>query len=195
MLKPVPKLLVYDDFLTQMATWPEGVRYELIGGELFLMTGGTPDHDLIKGNVYLLMRRLFPNCYVTTGDANLKAECLLEENGYFPDSMVVCAEEGKKALYYDLPLVLIEVSSPGTQYLDRAKKKQDYMQLPSLRLYLIIDSTRNHVIAVYRKSGNTWEERYFTNVTDAIALPVINGLPPIMLPTTELYAKTGVAIP
>jgi hypothetical protein len=72
-----------------MDLWPEGIKYELIGGELFLMTGGTPDHDLINGNVYLLLRRLFAACYVTTGDANLKAECLTEENGYFPDCMVV----------------------------------------------------------------------------------------------------------
>jgi len=191
MLKPAQKLLSYADFLARMDSWPEGIKYELIGGELFLMTGGTPDHDLIKGNVYLLLRRLFPACYVTTGDANLKAECLTEENGYFPDCMVVCAEEGKKERYYDRPLVLVEVSSPGTQYLDRAKKKQDYMQLPSLSLYLIIDSTRNHVTGIYRKSGNTWEEFAFTNES-TIHLPVIDGLPEIAFTAAQLYEKTGV---
>ena len=84
MLKPAQKLLSYADFLARIDLWPEGSKYELIGGELFLMTGGTPDHDLIKGNVYLLLRWLFPACYVTTGDANLKAECLTEENGLLP---------------------------------------------------------------------------------------------------------------
>ena len=191
MLKPAQRLLNYTDFLARMDSWPEGIKYELIGGELFLMTGGTPDHDLIKGNVYLLMRRLFPACYVTTGDANLKAECLTEENGYFSDCMVVCAPEGKKERYYDRPLVLIEVSSPSTRYLDRAKKKQDYMQLPSLSLYLIIDSSRNQVAGIYRNSGDTWEEFAFAN-ENTIRLPVIGGLPEIAFTAAELYEKTGI---
>ena len=194
MLKPARKPLSHADFLAQMHSWPEGIRYELIGGELFLMTGGTPDHDLIKGNVYLIMRRLFSACYVTTGDANLKAECLTEENGYFPDCMVVCAEEGKKNLYYDRPLVLIEVSSPSTQYLDRAKKKRDYRQLPSLLLYVIVDSTRNQVMGIYRKSCNTWEEFNFVNQSK-ICLPLIDGLPEIVFTAAELYEKTGIRTP
>jgi Uma2 family endonuclease len=106
--------------------------------------------------------------------------------------MVVCVEAGKKERYYDCPLVLIEVSSPGTQYLDRAKKKQDYLQLPLLSLYLIIDSTRNHVTAIYRKSGNSWEEFAFTNER-TIHLPVISGLPAIAFTAAQLYEKTAVA--
>jgi hydantoinase/carbamoylase family amidase len=54
------------------------VRIKSINALLREVTGGTPDHDLIEGNVYMSMRRLFPLCYVTTGDANLKAECLTE---------------------------------------------------------------------------------------------------------------------
>lgn len=194
MLKPAKKPLSYDDYLARLDTWPEGTRYELIGGELFLMTGGTPDHDLIKGNVYLMMRRLFPDCYVTIGDANLKAECLTEENGYFSDCMVVCDREGKKERYYDRPLVLIEVSSPSTQYLDRAKKKQDYMQIPSLMLYLIIDSTRNRLTGIYRKSGNTWEEWEVAD-TRTVKLPAVHGLPDMEFGTAELYAKTDIPTP
>ncbi len=98
---------------------------------------------------------------------------------------------GKKERYYDCPLVLVEVSSPSTQYLDRAKKKQDYMQLPSLSLYLIIDSIRNHVAGIYRQSGNTWEEFAVTNES-TIDLPVIGGLPEIAFTAAQLYEKTGV---
>ena len=86
----------YSDYIRQIETWPEGVKYELISGETFLVTGDSPDHDLIKGNIYSLMKKYFPACYITTGDANLRAECLSEENGYFPDCMVVCSKQGKK---------------------------------------------------------------------------------------------------
>jgi Uma2 family endonuclease len=119
---------------------------------------------------------------------------LTEENGYFPDCMVVCDEEGKKDRYYDRPLVLVEVSSPSTQYLDRAKKTQDYMQIPSLMLYAIIDSTENHVICIYRKSANTWEELDFPN-EGMIRLPSISGFPDIELNSSELYEKTDIRTP
>jgi len=191
MLKPARKPLTFDEYLAGMPSWPEGIRYELIGGELFLMTGGTPDHDLIKGNIYLIMRRLFPNCYVTAGDANLRAECLTEENGYFPDCMVVCDSTGKKDFYYGNPLVIVEIGSPGTQYLDRAKKKQDYMQLPSLRLYLMIDSTRNQMTGVYRQSSNTWEE-FRCSGESTFHLPLIAGLPEMVFTAAEIYEKTAV---
>lgn len=193
MLKPARKLLTFDEYIAGTPSWPEGTRYELIGGELFLMTGGTTDHDLIKGNIYLIMRRLFPDCYVTTGDANLKAECLNEENSYFPDCMVVCDTGGKKDLYYDRPLILIEIGSPGTQYLDRARKKQDYMQLPSLLLYLMIDSTRNQVAGIYRKSGNIWEEFGFSGEI-IFHLPPITGLPEMVFTAAQVYEKTAVRI-
>jgi hypothetical protein len=65
------------------------------------------------------------------------------------------------------------------------------MQLPSLLLYLIIDSTRNHVTGIYRKSGNTWEEFAFTNER-TIRLPVISGLPVIAFTAAQLYEKTAV---
>jgi hypothetical protein len=96
---------------------------------------------------------------------------------------------GKKELYYDRPAVLVEIGSPGTQYLDRVKKKQDYRQLPSLLLYLMIDSTRNQLTGIYRKSGNTWEEFGFSGEI-ALRLPPITGLPERVFTAAEVYEKT-----
>lgn len=158
MLQRQMNSLQYSDYITQIETWPDGVKYELISGETFLMTGGSPDHDLIKGNVYSLMKKHFPECYITTGDANLRAECINEENGYFPDCMIVCSKEGKKDKYYDMPVVIIEVVSPGSQYLDKAKKKTDYMQLPTLELYLMVEAFKKEIIGIIRTGMNHWTE-------------------------------------
>jgi hypothetical protein len=65
------------------------------------------------------------------------------------------------------------------------------MQLPSLLLYLIIDSSRNQVTGIYRKSGNTWEEFAFANKS-TIRLPLVDGVPEIALNAAELYEKTGI---
>jgi hypothetical protein len=56
---------------------------------------------------------------------------------------------------------------------------------------MIIDSTRNHVTSIYRKSGNSWEEFSFTNER-TIHLPVISGLPAITFTAAQLYEKTAV---
>lgn len=175
----------YEDYLSQFEQWDEGQKFELIGGDIFLMTGGSPDHDLIKGNAFQLMKDKFPDCYVTTGDANLKAETLSEENGYFPDCMITCDKSGKKDKYYDTPVIIVEVVSPGSEYLDRAKKKTDYLQLPSLKLYLIIDSTKKQINAAFRTSNNSWTE---IEIIDNYEFEV--DAIPININSDELYTQT-----
>ncbi len=72
--------------------------------------------------------------------------------------MVVCSKEGKKDKYYDMPVVIIEVISPGSQYLDKAKKKTDYMQLPTLDLYLMVESSKKEIKGIVRTGINSWKE-------------------------------------
>lgn len=81
------------------------------------------------------------------------------ESFYYPDVVLVC-DDGPDAYYKDKPYVIAEVLSPGTLRTDTNERRYAYLGLPSLALYLLVDSRRQFVRGYYRtKTG--WEERVF----------------------------------
>ena len=44
------------------------------------------------------------------------------------------------------PLILVEVISPGTRKVDTTQKLGDYFRLPSVRHYLIVNTSRRSVV-------------------------------------------------
>jgi Uma2 family endonuclease len=63
-----------------------------------------------------------------------------DESFYIPDAVVYCGERipGRQNIVPD-PLIVAEVTSPSTAWLDKSAKLADYFALPSLTHYLIID--------------------------------------------------------
>jgi Uma2 family endonuclease len=54
------------------------------------------------------------------------------------------------------PRLVVEVTSRSTRATDRREKLEAYMRVPSLRLYLIVDQRRKHVIAYSRDTAGEW---------------------------------------
>jgi len=50
----------------------------------------------------------------------------------------------------------VEVTSPSTQATDRREKLEAYMRIASLRVYLIVDQRRKHVIVYSRDAAGEW---------------------------------------
>lgn len=73
--------------------------------------------------------------------------------------MFVC-NDGPNPSYQDGPCVIAEVLSPRGLRTDTDERRCAYLGLPSLKLYLLIDSRRRFVRGYCRvKTG--WEERVF----------------------------------
>ena len=166
--------------------WVQGreERYELAGGRVMMMTGGTMRHGLIVGNIFELLRaRLDRRQGIVLTDFGIDV-C----PGTIRYADVVVDHHGTKgdALTAKAPVLVAEVRSPSTMKIDLGDKAADYLQLPSLATYLLF--AQDEVTAwAYHRSG---EKQFspgpqaFADADASISIPALN----IELPLAQVYA-------
>jgi Uma2 family endonuclease len=116
-------------------------KSEYVYGQVYAMAGGSPEHNLVAGNVHTALNialRARP-CLVFNSDMKVRLPNSLKF--YYPDATVVCekpryADDERDALLN--PLLLVEVLSPSTATYDRSKRFQHYQEIPSFREYLLV---------------------------------------------------------
>lgn len=162
-------------------------RYEYHDGMIVAMAGGTINHSRICGHAYWALRQGLmgdnSGCEVFNSEIKLYIE---KGNRYlYPDAMVVCgpletADELPDAITN--PVVIVEVLSPGTANYDRGDKLHFYRQIPSLKMYILVEQEKQQ-IDVYTRKGDLWQ---ITRVDEAAAyldVAVLN----VKIPLAELY--------
>jgi Uma2 family endonuclease len=117
--------------------WVQGreERYELAGGHVIMMTGGTMRHGLIVGNLFALLRaHLDRNQWIALTDFGIDVR-----PGTIRYADIVVDQHGAKgdALTARAPVLVAEVLSPSTMKADFGDKAADYLQLASLATYLV----------------------------------------------------------
>jgi Uma2 family endonuclease len=119
--------------------WVEGRegRYELAGGRVLMMTGGTMGHGLVIGNLFEMLRArldrkrwaVVPEFGVDVGPRTIR----------YPDVVVVDRPgASRKDLTAKAPALVAEVLSPSTMTIDLGDKAAEYLRLPSLLAYLVL---------------------------------------------------------
>lgn len=117
-------------------------RHEYVAGEIHAHAGGTRRHDVISGNIFASLWNAAQGgpCRVHTSDRLLRAA---EDVFYYTDVMVVRSPEndarGGDALFEDAPCLVVEVTSPPIEAIDRREKMLAYRRIPSLRAYVVAD--------------------------------------------------------
>lgn len=134
-------------------------RNEYINGEIIPMTGGTPEHNKISGNLYIslslaLKRKPYETFHV---DQRLWIPAV---NLYtYPDVMVLTKpielQSGRKDTVIN-PCFIAEVLSKSTQNYDRSEKFAAYRTIPTFKEYLLIAQDRIHVEHYVKTSINQW---------------------------------------
>ncbi len=147
-------------------------RYEYIDGDVYMMAGGSLDHDLIKSNVQSVLRTLLrgSQCRVYSSDAKTQ----ISETRYLhPDVTVTCnpQDRGKKQMIQS-PRLVVEVLSPSTERRDRTVKMKLYRDCPTIEEYVLIN-TRFPMIEIYRKENGKWISNVFEE-KDEIMLTSLN---------------------
>ncbi|GAB2783812.1 Uma2 family endonuclease [Rhabdobacter roseus] len=134
--------LTEEDYLQQEAQ--AEYRSEYFRGEVFMMAGGTPNHNRIKenasGEIHALLKKR-KSCRSYSSDQRV----YIPANGLYtyPDLVVVCgpnryAEKDKNTLTN--PTLIVEVLSESTAAYDRGTKFRLYRDLPSLQEYVLLNS-------------------------------------------------------
>lgn len=153
---------------------PEGMRVELVEGELLKMANPTVGHQKIVGRLFLALTRLLGTDRVITGPVGVIID---DYNGFQPD-LVVLSPDALPAdadRHVGKPLVVVEILSPPTRSRDRRVKAKHYLRMGVAELWLVDGAARS--IEIRTASGAT-------TATETLASAV---LPEVKLSLTDVF--------
>jgi Uma2 family endonuclease len=116
--------------------WVQGreERYELDRGRVIMMTGGSRAHWQITANLFkALDARIDLQRWAVLPEFGVELQSVSIR---FPDIIVDRAGEAPKDLTATAPVLIAEVLSPSSEQVDLGDKSTEYLQLPSLAIYL-----------------------------------------------------------
>ena len=148
--------LTVEDYLT--GERQSEIRHEFVEGMVYAMAGASINHNQITANLLtqLMTHLRGKNCRPFSSDLLVKTG---KEKYRYPDITVVCDDQFLDDYSTDSPVLLVEVLSKGTHQLDRQIKRLEYLRLPSLQEYVLIEQERVE-IEVFRRSAG-WQPSYY----------------------------------
>ena len=107
------------------------VRHEYVDGQIFAMAGASDRHNRIAGSFYNRLDDHLGDGPCEPFISDMKV-WVSESVYYYPDVVVACDGPGADEYYRKQPRLIIEVSSPGTERINRSEKLA-YKQVKSLK--------------------------------------------------------------
>ncbi|MBD2354695.1 Uma2 family endonuclease [Tolypothrix sp. FACHB-123] len=134
-------------------------RHEYIDGQIIPMTGGTPNHNKLAGNLYasilFALKRQPYEVYYTDQRLWIPNRRIHT----YPDVMIVNTpleyQEGRRDTLMN-PVFIAEVLSKSTKSYDRDEKFAAYRTIPSFQEYVLIDQYKMHVEQYFKTENNKW---------------------------------------
>ncbi|MEO7264024.1 MAG: Uma2 family endonuclease [Ferruginibacter sp.] len=135
-------------------------KHEYYQGEIFAMSGAKLTHVQITGNIYGLFKNKLKGKPCQPYNSDLRIHIPPNTLFTYPDISIICGEpETLNNDEYNAlnPIAIIEVLSPSTKNYDRGDKFKLYRDIPTLREYILVDSTSISVEQFYFNSQGNWE--------------------------------------
>lgn len=167
-------ILTYDDYA---ALPDDGRRYELYEGELIVCATPRPRHQLVIGNLYMLMvehvrRRGLGQVFLSPIDVILSRITVVQPDLVYLDTtrLGIVTDRAIEGA----PTLVVEVLSPSTDARDRGDKQALYARY-GVPYYWIADPEARTVEAL-RLSGEVYEPVATLAGTTPAALPPLHDL-------------------
>lgn len=157
-------------------------RYEFDGFQPVAMTGGNLNHSRVFGNLYtgLKTRLRGGPCEPLGPDAGLET---INRAVRYPDALVTCSKADGMGRLVPGVVVVFEVLSPTSGRIDRIVKVREYAAVPSIRRYVILESSSAGLTVFERdRADEPWRALTLTN-DDTLRMPEIG----IEIPVAEFY--------
>lgn len=135
-------------------------KHQLVGGEVFAMTGGTSEHALLIARVARLLGNALDGGPCAVFAPELRVRVLATGLATYPDVPIVCGPlERDPESHHTItnPTVIAEVLSSSTEAFDRGEKFRHYRQIPSLAAYLLVAQHEPRIELYQRASGGLWQ--------------------------------------
>ena len=141
-----------------------GTKHEFLGGQVYAMSGGTPEHAGVTANLVRLLGNALAGqpCRVFSPDLRVRVKAT--GLGTYADVTVICGrleldpDDPKQHTALN-PKVLVEVLSPSTEDYDRGDKLGSYKQIPSLDEVVLVAHDRQEIEVVRREPDGSWSRQ------------------------------------
>ncbi len=169
-------------------TWREKldspVKHEYVAGVVYAMAGARIVHNTISGNVFAFLhgRLRGSPCRPQNSDTKIRVRLQTHMRFYYPDVSVVCHSNPPDDSYQDEPVVIAEVLSEKTRRVDEGEKKEAYLTISTLSVYLLIEQSEPSVV-VFRRTDEGFVRETYSRLDAVIPLDEIGT----ELPLAEIY--------
>jgi Uma2 family endonuclease len=177
-----PQYVSVEDYLAGELLSP--VKHEYLGGVVYAMAGARNAHNLIATNVLVSLgsRLRGSGCRPYNSDTKIRVRLATHVRFYYPDASVICRPNPQSDSFQDEPAAIAEVMSRQTRRIDQGEKKDAYLAIPNLSVYLLIEQDLPEVV-VYRRGEQGFEREVYSGLDSVIPLGEIGT----ELPLAEIY--------
>ncbi|MGC4067910.1 MAG: Uma2 family endonuclease [Polyangiaceae bacterium] len=144
--------MTYAEFVASETASP--VKREFIGGQVYAMAGGTPEHGALAAAVVGELRQALRGKPCRVYSSDLRVRITDTDMATYSDATVICgrletATDDPNAAIN--PKLLVEVLSESTEAYDWGSKAAHYRRIPSLQEYVFVAQDEPR-IEVYRRN-------------------------------------------
>jgi Uma2 family endonuclease len=169
------------------------VRNEYIAGEIFAMTGASIRHNVIALNFASALHAHLKGTPCRALIEGVKLRLRKEQSYFYPDVMVTCEnrlqELDNQQQTVEEPVVVIEITSPSTEAIDRREKLRAYRTLPSLKEYLIVSQDQAQV-EIYRRRGDIGWDIITYEPGDTLEITSLE----LKISMSDIYFESGIEL-
>ena len=135
-------------------------NFEYFDGEIFEMSGVSPEHATIEVNLISKLNPICINRGCRVFPSNLRVKVPVLPTYRYPDLSVVCGEtvfveiQGLQCLVN--PILIVEVLSESTGFYDLGEKFQQYKSIESFREYLLVSQADKFITLFQKHNERFW---------------------------------------
>jgi Uma2 family endonuclease len=133
----------------------QGARYEFDGFQPVAMTGASVNHNHIVRNIHraLHTRLRGSGCHPMGPDDGVAT---MGDAIRYPDAVITCTRTPGTSDLVERPAAVFEVISPGNSAIDRIGKVREYLAVPTIQTYVIVEQNSIGLTVLQRHDDNAW---------------------------------------
>jgi len=167
-------LVSVEDYLASEVSSP--IKREYLGGAVHAMADARNAHNIIACNVLIATgsRLRGKKWHAFNSDTKVRIQLPTHVRFYYPDASVVCRQNPGTDSFQDEPTVIFEVLSRSTRRIDEGEKKDAYLSIPSLALYILVEQDSPAVVA-YRRTARGFEREVYEGLDAVIPMSEVEA--------------------
>lgn len=165
-------------------------KHEYFDGEVFSMAGAREVHNRIVANTISEIHMFLKGKDCSVYPSDLRVCTPLSDAYMYPDISIICGDikmEDDKVDTVTNPSVIIEVMGATTKNTDRGHKFFRYLQIPSLKEYILINSMQYGIEVMRKRDNDNWHISKTTDKTSSLFIETIG----LTLPLTDIYYQAA----